>query len=363
MAFAGISAGTAAGIAAGVGAVGSVAGAGISAAGASSAANQTRKSLNQGYGIASKTLGQNDRFLGDLYWPYVGQANTYQTRLNDELLGGSLSQPYDWNRYQGDAGLAPGVEQSDFLTQYGLDDFKGQYGVDLRQTMQPTAAFDPTNIQIDPGYKWRLGQGMQAMDRSAAAKGGVLSGGQGKALQRYAQDYASGEYQNAYDRASQTYGLNAANQNTYRGQALGQFNTAADQRAQNNTLNLSNYLDNAKLSQIQNAQKYDQLAGMYNTSLGQVNNFAAGRSGNAAQMANYGTGAATAQGQNAWNKAGANSSAWGGAMGNLSNLAGMYMLYQGAGLGSGTGNTGTANKAMDAAANSTASAYGGLFKR
>lgn len=332
-------------------AVGSAAiSAGTQAGLASSAESSARKSLNKGYGLASSTLGANDKFLGQIYWPYVAQANTYGQRLNDELIGGSLSQPYDWNRYATEAGLKPGTTQADFLSQYSLDDFAKQYGVDARSALKP---FDPSNIQMDPGYKWRLGQGMQSMDRSAAARGGVLSGGQAKALQRYAQGYASGEYQNAYDRA-------AADRN----RILGQFNTAVDQRQQNNALNLSNYFDNAKLAQTQNAQKYDQLAGMYGASLGMVNNFASGRSGNASQMANYGTGAATAAGQNAWNSAGATSRAVGGAMASLGNLAGMYMMYNGMGLGSnGTGKTGTVNSAMDGLANSTQASYAKLFGR
>lgn len=383
--------------AAAIAATGAVAGAGISAAGASSAANQSRKSLNQGYGLASKTLGANDKFLAQLYTPYITQANTYGQRLNDELIGGSLSVPYDWNRYRGEAGLSPTTTQANFLTQYGLDDFKKQYGVDpstalkqygtgdfqnefgvdLKSVMRPTAAFDPSNIQMDPGFAFRLNQGAQTLDRSAAARGGVLSGGQAKAMQRYAQDYSSGEYQNAYDRAANTYGINQANEQDYRNTALGQYNasasqrainnaailgqynTAAEQKAQNNQLNLANYYDAAKLAQIQNAQKYDQLAGMYNTALGMVNNYAAGRSSNAAQMANYGTGAATAQGQNAWNKAGAQSSAWGGAMGNISNLAGMYMMMNGMNFGGSGGPLSTSDANSVAAMGTPGALYPG----
>lgn len=54
--------------------------------------------------------------------------------------------------------------------------------------------------QNDPGYKFRLDQGMQALQRSAAAKGDLLSGGTAKALTQYGQDYASNEYQNTYNR-------------------------------------------------------------------------------------------------------------------------------------------------------------------
>jgi hypothetical protein len=52
----------------------------------------------------------------------------------------------------------------------------------------------------DPGYAFRLSEGMKALDRTAAARGGLLSGGTLKAAQRYGQDMASQEYQNAFNR-------------------------------------------------------------------------------------------------------------------------------------------------------------------
>jgi hypothetical protein len=52
----------------------------------------------------------------------------------------------------------------------------------------------------DPGYAFRLGEGTKAIERSAAARGGLLSGGTGKALQKFGQDYGSQEYTNAFNR-------------------------------------------------------------------------------------------------------------------------------------------------------------------
>jgi hypothetical protein len=52
----------------------------------------------------------------------------------------------------------------------------------------------------DPGYAFRMSQGQQAIERSAAARGGALGGGTLKALANYGQDYASNEYQNAFSR-------------------------------------------------------------------------------------------------------------------------------------------------------------------
>lgn len=52
----------------------------------------------------------------------------------------------------------------------------------------------------DPGYQFRLREGQKAVNRSAAAGGGLLSGAAAKAMDRYSQDYASNEYQNSYNR-------------------------------------------------------------------------------------------------------------------------------------------------------------------
>lgn len=60
------------------------------------------------------------------------------------------------------------------------------------------AGLDPT---ADPGYRFRLQQGLDAVQRSAAAGGKVLSGQTLKALNDYAQGTAAQGYQDAYNRA------------------------------------------------------------------------------------------------------------------------------------------------------------------
>lgn len=76
-------------------------------------------------------------------------------------------------------------------------------------------------LEMDPGYGFRLGEGMKALERMQSARGSMLSGGAMKAGQRYAQDYASGEYGNAYNRLANIAGL---------GQTVGgQLGTAAQQ--------------------------------------------------------------------------------------------------------------------------------------
>lgn len=55
-------------------------------------------------------------------------------------------------------------------------------------------------LQMDPGYQFRLSEGLKALDRQAAARGGLISGGALKAAQRYGQDVASQEFGSAYNR-------------------------------------------------------------------------------------------------------------------------------------------------------------------
>ena len=60
--------------------------------------------------------------------------------------------------------------------------------------------FTMKDYTADPGYAFRLEQGQRGTEASAAARGGVLSGGTLKALARYNQGMASQEYGAAYDR-------------------------------------------------------------------------------------------------------------------------------------------------------------------
>ena len=137
--------------------------------------------------------------------------------------------------------------------------------------------FGMNQFQQDPGYAFRLAEGQKALDRQAAARGGLISGGALKAAQRYGQDMGSQEYQNAFNRyqlertaklgplqtlagvgqtSAQTLGTAGQNYATGAGEALG---AGAQARAsgymgQANTLagGLNQYL-NYQNQQSQNA--------------------------------------------------------------------------------------------------------------
>lgn len=74
----------------------------------------------------------------------------------------------------------------------------------LTKGLSPGGEFDKNftlgDFQKDPGYQFRMGEGSRAVENSAAARGGLLSGRTLKELSRYGQGFASNEYTNAYNR-------------------------------------------------------------------------------------------------------------------------------------------------------------------
>ena len=173
-----------------------------------------------------------------------------------------------------------GAAGSEFVTDPNSPDF-GKYARD----------FSAADFTADPGYAFRLSEGMKALDRTAAARGGLLSGATFKGAERYGQGLASDEYQRAYER----YNTNRANQlNPLMGYATGpgmsataassnaaqNFGTQTGQNLQDvGTARASGYLGSANalsgaLNTAGNAYMYNNrtnaLANMYNVLPGGV---------------------------------------------------------------------------------------------
>lgn len=60
--------------------------------------------------------------------------------------------------------------------------------------------FTMKDFNADPGYQFRMEEGQKALERSAAARGGLNSTRAMRDLSRFSQGLASQEYQNAYNR-------------------------------------------------------------------------------------------------------------------------------------------------------------------
>ena len=90
---------------------------------------------------------------------------------------------------------------------------------------QPGAfSFGKNDFEADPGYAFRLSEGQKALERTAAARGGLISGPALKAASRYSGDLASQEYQNAYQRALTGYGTQVDRSNTAFSRGLTGYN-------------------------------------------------------------------------------------------------------------------------------------------
>jgi hypothetical protein len=85
--------------------------------------------------------------------------------------------------------------------------------------------FSMQDFRQDPGYAFRMSEGIKALDRTAAARGGLLSGSGLRGATRFGQDMASQEYSNAFNR----YQTNRANQLNPLQSLMGAGQTAAGQ--------------------------------------------------------------------------------------------------------------------------------------
>ena len=93
------------------------------------------------------------------------------------------------------------------MTEIMREDFKPWREAGGKALQQITAGIEAGTFDVgdfdvrqDPSYQFRLGEGLKALERKGAALGKLESGAYDKALNRYAQDYASTEYANAYAR-------------------------------------------------------------------------------------------------------------------------------------------------------------------
>lgn len=108
---------------------------------------------------------------------YQAQAAADANRLNKEIFDIQRADQQPWRQ----AGMSA-LNQ----LQGGMNDM--------------SRSFTMSDFMKDPGYQFRMDEGLKAIDRSAAARGGLNSGATMKALTRFGQDLASNEYTNAYNR-------------------------------------------------------------------------------------------------------------------------------------------------------------------
>lgn len=162
------------------------------------------------------------------------------------------------------------------------------------------SSFGRVDMSQDPGAQYRMDQSTKALDASASAKGSLFSGAQQKALQENAQNLASQEFDNAYNRQ---YGQWKDSEDAKRNQ----YNTEADR-----TMSYDQY----RMNQLQD------LANMGLSATGSLSGAYQNIGGNELQnqmmlRGNYATAKAN-QASLPWQTAGAMSSGIGNGLGNLS---------------------------------------------
>lgn len=139
-----------------------------------------------------------------------------------------------------------GVQRQQPFYQAGVNAL-GQYVQGIQPGGALTRGFTMADYQADPGYAFRLSEGLKGLDQTAAARGGLLSGNALRGAQQYGQNLASQEYQNAYNRYT---GEQTTQRNVLAGLA-GQGQTTANQIG-NSGAAYGQYVGNAMMNQGSN---------------------------------------------------------------------------------------------------------------
>jgi len=124
-------------------------------------------------------------------------------------------------------------------------------GVNALGKLQDLADYTPFSMNAftqDPGYGFRLKQGQKALDASAAARGGLISGNALKAATAFGQDMGSQEYQNAFNRYQTERQATLAPYMTLAGFGTG-ANAANAQAGQNYATNAGNMITGGAAAQ------------------------------------------------------------------------------------------------------------------
>jgi hypothetical protein len=159
----------------------------------------------------------------------AGDAAAKQAAAGQTAASGSQAQQTNALAAQNNATRQQTANQQPFIGagQSAINSLSSELGPGGQLTQGYGSFTAPTGVteQNDPGYQFRLQQGQNAIQNSAAARGGLLSTGTAKDLNNYAQGQASNEYGNVYNRALQTYGTNFntfnSNNNNLYGRQMG----------------------------------------------------------------------------------------------------------------------------------------------
>ena len=228
--------------------------------------------------------------------------------IGSALLGSSSSRRAASTQAES-ADRAGELQREQFERQVELQEPFRQVGLRALNKLEGAAEYTPfgmAQFQQDPGYAFRMSEGMKGIERSAAARGGLLSGATLKGIQRYGQDLGSQEYTNAFNRYQTErnarlnplqslagIGQTSTNQLVAGGQnyanAAGEAMGAAGQARASGYMGSANSLSGA-LGQYMNYNQQQQQNDMFNRMITQRNNNRAGIYGSIGSGGGYGGG-------------------------------------------------------------------------
>jgi len=122
--------------------------------------------------------------------------------LGSALIGGAASGAAGRAQERA-ARESAAAEERMFNRQVELQEPFRQAGVNALPELIQASRYTPFGMeqfQQDPGYGFRLKEGLRALESSAAARGGLLSGNQMRGVTRFGQELGSQEYTNAFNR-------------------------------------------------------------------------------------------------------------------------------------------------------------------
>ncbi len=163
------------------------------------------------------------------------------------------------------AAEATAAQERMFNRQVELQEPFRQVGVNALPDLVAASRYDPFTMdkfQQDPGYAFRMKEGLRALENTAAARGGLLSGNAMRGLTRYGQGLASEEFGNAFNRyqaeraarlnplqslagMGQTTAVNVAGQAGQFGQAMGANIIGAGNARASGYMGTANAISNA----------------------------------------------------------------------------------------------------------------------
>lgn len=218
-------------------------------------------------------------------WAWMFPAHLYQTNVAAAVIGGAVVGGIASNSAAGKAADAQtqAADQANATQRYQYDQTREDQApyreagynalAQLQAGTQPggrfMTPFSMSQFQQDPGYGFRLSEGLKAIQNSAAARGILSSGATLKGIDRYSQDYASNEYNNAYNR------YNTDQTNAYNRLAgLSGTGQQANSLVANAGQNMANNISQNQLG-VGNARASSYIAGgsAINNALGQGINY------------------------------------------------------------------------------------------